>query len=422
MIVTAEGLNVHPEDVERALRSQPGVRDAVVLGKPGPRGEEVWGVLLLEPGGEAERAIGEANRSLAPHQRLRGFTVWPETDFPRTPTLKPRRRDIAAALAVAPAPAASGAAPAPADRLARLLARAGADPGRLRDDARLEDLGLSSLDLVDLGAAFEEEFDLPVADSALGGGTSVADLRRLLAGGVSTHAHLAEVPIPRWGMTAPMRLFGALVREGLVHPTLSLFAPLTVVGAGHLTALSPPVLFVANHVSLVDVPLLARALPWRFRLRLAPAIRAGHFYAWFRPSPGELGLRISRGVQFVLAAAIFQAFPLPQGEGFRRALEHAGALADRGLCPLVFPEGTRGDGDKLLPFQAGTGLMALRLGLPVVPLLHEGLERVLSREARFPTRAATRVRIGPPVPLAGITDPEAAARRIEAAMRELAGG
>jgi long-chain acyl-CoA synthetase len=419
MIVTAEGLNVHPEDVERALRAQPGVRDAVVIGKPGPRGEEVWGVLLLAAGADAEGAIAETNRSLAPHQRVRGFTVWPDGDFPRTPTLKPRRRDIAAALAAAPEPAASAKGPRPADRLAQLLARAGADPSRLRDDARLEDLGLSSLDLVDLGATVEAEFDLPVADASLGGTTSVADLRRMIAGEASMHAPLAEVPIPRWGIAAPVRLFGALVREGLVHPTLSLFAPLMVLGADHLARLEPPVLFVANHVSLLDGPLLTRALPWRFRLRLAPAIRAGHFHAWFRPRPGELGLRISRGLQFVLGAAIFQAFPLPQGEGFRRALEHAGALADRGLCPLVFPEGTRGDGDRLLPFQAGTGLMALRLGLPVVPLLHDGLEKVLPRDANFPTRAATRVRIGPPVALAGITEPEAAARRIEAAMQAL---
>jgi long-chain acyl-CoA synthetase len=253
----------------------------------------------------------------------------------------------------------------------------------------------------------------------LGGSTSVEELRRLLAGETPVRSAPPEVPIPRWGMAAPTRLFGAVVREGLAHPVLSLFAPLSVEGSERLSHLAPPILFVANHVSLVDAPLLARALPWRFRLRLAPAIRAGHFHAWFRPSDGDLGLRISRGLQFVLAAAIFQAFPLPQGEGFRRALEHAGALADRGLCPLVFPEGTRGDGDKLLPFQAGTGLMALRLGLPVVPLRHEGLEKVLSRDARFPTRAATRVRIGSPVPLEGITDPEAAARRIEAAMRAL---
>jgi len=421
MIVTAEGLNVHPEDVERVLCAQPAVRDAVVIGKPGPRGEEVWGVLLLDAGGDAETAMAAANRTLAPHQRVRGFTVWPQDDFPRTPTLKPRRRDIAAALATIPPAAASATAPPAADRLARLLARAGADPNRVRDDARLEDLGLSSLDLVDLGATFEAEFDLPVADAALGATTSVADLRRLLAGEAATRAPLAEVPIPRWGMAAPTRLFGALVREGLVHPTLSLFAPLRVSGAEHLQGLEPPVLFVANHVSLLDGPLLTRALPWRFRLRLAPAIRAGHFHAWFRPKPGDLGLRISRGLQYVLGAAIFQAFPLPQGEGFRRALEHAGALADRGLCPLIFPEGTRGDGDRLLPFQAGTGLMALRLGLPVVPLLHAGLEQVLPREANFPTRAATRVWIGAPVALAGVTAPEDAAQRIQAAMQVLGG-
>jgi long-chain acyl-CoA synthetase len=123
MIVLPNGLNVYPEDVENALRIA-GMRDAVVVEtKPG-RLE----VIILAPGrgvvprsspegsGDAPRAGGPdqmaeltpavrtdigrmikaANATLGQHQRIDGWRVWPDADFPRTHTLKIRRNDVQA--------------------------------------------------------------------------------------------------------------------------------------------------------------------------------------------------------------------------------------------------------------------------------------------------------------------------------------
>lgn len=95
MIVLANGMNVYPEDCERALLLEPGVKDAVVLGLQEGGDVEVHAVLVLEKdAGEPGGIVRRANQRLAPHQRVGGHTVWPDDSFPMTPTLKAKRNDI----------------------------------------------------------------------------------------------------------------------------------------------------------------------------------------------------------------------------------------------------------------------------------------------------------------------------------------
>ena len=95
LIVLANGLNVYPEDVENVLLDNPAVKDAVVLGlMEDDHGPIVYSVLLMEDPSKAKAVVQEANKQLAPHQQVRGFTVWPENDFPRTHTLKVKRGDV----------------------------------------------------------------------------------------------------------------------------------------------------------------------------------------------------------------------------------------------------------------------------------------------------------------------------------------
>ena len=95
LIVLANGMNVYPEDLENVLKSIPGVKDAVVFGRmENDAGPEVHSVLLVEEPGKAKAAIQQANKQLAAHQQIRGFTVWPVKDFPRTHTLKVKRQEV----------------------------------------------------------------------------------------------------------------------------------------------------------------------------------------------------------------------------------------------------------------------------------------------------------------------------------------
>ena len=100
MIVTPEGLNVFPEDVESVLKQQPGVRDAAVIGT-----DRVHAVLILEAGADAEEIVRRANARLADYQRIRGFSIWPQDEFPRTEgTGKLKRHEIAQGTHLRPRP------------------------------------------------------------------------------------------------------------------------------------------------------------------------------------------------------------------------------------------------------------------------------------------------------------------------------
>ena len=151
VIVTPEGMNVYPGDLEAALRRQPEVRDCVVVGLERDGNTEPCAVLLLRgPESPPEPVIHRANESLAGYQQMRRWYVWPEQDFPRTNTGKPRINVIAETVA-AHFPAASGGETAPAtpfaasgglaEVLARITRRA---PAQLSLEAQLEkDLNLS---------------------------------------------------------------------------------------------------------------------------------------------------------------------------------------------------------------------------------------------------------------------------------------
>jgi 1-acyl-sn-glycerol-3-phosphate acyltransferase len=85
---------------------------------------------------------------------------------------------------------------------------------------------------------------------------------------------------------------------------------------------------------------------------------------------------------------------------------------------LIFPEGRRTETGEIARFQPGVGMIGARLGVPVVPVRLEGLDHVLPRHARFPSRASARCTFGAPMLLTG-NDYAALAARVEAAVREL---
>jgi long-chain acyl-CoA synthetase len=94
LIVLSNGMNVYPEDIENALMQEHGVNDAMVIGREANNDVELHAILLLQHKTDPEPIIKNVNRKLAAHQRLKGYFVWPERDFPRTHTLKPKRDEM----------------------------------------------------------------------------------------------------------------------------------------------------------------------------------------------------------------------------------------------------------------------------------------------------------------------------------------
>src|SRR5437588_3350760 len=96
LIVTPEGFNVHPEDIEYVLNRFPEVRDTAVVGvHPEGREEVHAAVILNDPAADVEGLMARANEKLEAHQKIRSWSIWPELDFPRTPsTMKVKRGEV----------------------------------------------------------------------------------------------------------------------------------------------------------------------------------------------------------------------------------------------------------------------------------------------------------------------------------------
>src|SRR5262249_51737868 len=145
MIVTPEGLNVFPEDVERVLNELPGVRGAAVVGAPvGASGEErVHAVLVLDPGTDVDGVVRQANARLADHQKIRRALVWPERELPTTEGTSKLKRAVVRDWVRRGS--TSRLTIGGADQLAALLAKY-AGRTDLTSKATLDELGLSSLE------------------------------------------------------------------------------------------------------------------------------------------------------------------------------------------------------------------------------------------------------------------------------------
>ena len=439
MIVTPEGLNVFPEDVERVLNEQPGVRESAVVGAPVPGGsaERVQAVVVLAPGADLDEVVRAANARLQDHQRIRAAVPWTAGDLPRTEgTKKLKRRELRDWLtrgqlegAGASAPARGGAPPRSVKRILERFA-----PGRtILPGTTIEELGLSSLERVELMMALEEAFQVTVDEARFASARTVADLDDLTrpidlpaaaAGGVTgtleQPAPAAEpIDFPSWSRSLPAR---ALRRGSLptwILPLGRIFVSLRVEGLQHLDELHGPAIFAANHQSHFDTPAILMALPPRWRYRIAPAMAKEFFTPHFHPDGFSRAAVFTNSLNYYLAAAFFNAFPLPQREtGTRQTLRYIGSLLAGGFSVLLFPEGRRTKDGEINRFQPGVGMIGARLQVPIVPIRLEGLDRILHQTWRFPRRGPARVTFGRPIFLTG-SDYGSLSAEIERAVRSL---
>lgn len=436
VIVTPEGLNVFPADVERALEHEPEISEAAAVEADPARGGGVHAVLVPAAGVSPEAlaaAVARANGNLEAHQRVRAWTQWPESHLPRTAsTHKLQRLAIARSLRAPRLDAAAVAGPATAtDWRAWLHERFGIAPARLRPEARLDtDLGLGSLDRVELFAWLQTHAGVADLDEeAIAAASTVADLERLLAlpaGGAAPAATAtptaqrtpaagaatpapdrapARAPLPfdtGWPLASPMRWLRTALRPLLVVGPLRLRAlsRLRVRGREHLGSLHRPVLFVSNHQSLLDVPVILAALPRRWRPWLAPAmgadvILAAHLLAHTSPAR-----RRWERWKYWLVRVVFNVFLLSEHGALMHSLRYAGRAADRGYCPLIFPEGARTRDGRMQPLRPGIGVFIADLRLPVVPIRVDGLFEILPIGGHHVRRGPVRVRFFPPLEFA----------------------
>jgi long-chain acyl-CoA synthetase len=408
MIVTPEGLNVFPEDVERVLDRLPGVRESAVVGT-----DRVHAALILDPGADADAIVRSANAGLEDHQKIRGFSIWPGDALPRTTgTGKLKRREVAQWVASGAAPRPGGASH---DTLEAVVARFTQDRA-VKPDTTLDELGLSSLERVELMMAIERNFGTSLDESQFAAARTVGDLRSVL-----DHPAAPQEPIvfPSWNRSAPARVARHVSLATWILPIARLFLWVTVEGRENLQALDGPAIFASNHQSHLDTPAILIALPRKRRNAIAPAMAKEFFKAHFFPRQYGRLAWFTNSLNYYLSALFFNAFPFPQREaGIRETLRYAGDLVSEGTGILIFPEGRRSETGAIDTFRPGVGILASRLDIPVVPVRVEGVDHVLRVGWNMARPGRVRVKFGTPLYLVG-DDYGDLARRVEDAVKRL---
>jgi long-chain acyl-CoA synthetase len=418
VIVTPAGMNVYPEDLEAALRRQSEVKDCVVIALPRDGNAEPCAVLILRDGNvDPEPVVENANETLAEYQRMRSWFVWPDDDFPRTSTQKPRINAIQQVVQARLGAASAGQTGS--SSVAELIARVkGRSAGELGQESDLEsDLNLSSLDRVELLGALEDRYQADLSETRFAAVKTVGDLERMLHGklpsGVRYHYPAGA---QRW----PTTWVRLIIHYLLLRPAVFLLGWPRISGRENLRGLRGPALVVCNHIDDVDVGLVQTALPARFRHRLATATGGEALEALRTPPPGRslLGRAFDR-VEWALGVSLLNLFPLPREAGFRESFAFAGESVDRGYSILVFPEGRHTTDGRIGPFRAGVGLLANNLAIPIVPMRIGGLFELKKAKKRFALPGKIKVKIGAPLRFPRDSAPEWIAAELHRAVENL---
>ncbi len=131
------------------------------------------------------------------------------------------------------------------------------------------------------------------------------------------------------------------------------------------------------------------------------------------------GRSFTNSLNYYLSTLFFNCFPIPQREpGALATLRYIGELSNDRWCLLIFPEGIMTAAGEIAPFQPGVGMIASKLGIPVVPIRIRGMDHVLHQTWKMARPGRVDLAFGPALRLQG-DDYRALAKQVEDAVRNL---
>ena len=170
-----------------------------------------------------------------------------------------------------------------------------------------------------------------------------------------------------------------------------IFFPRTVKGWEHVPSKGPYIL-ASNHVSNLDPPILGISTPRRLHFMAKAELFKNPLLGWWLKK--------------------LWAFPIRRGEGDFGALKLALKYLQDGDPVLVFPEGTRRSGARSTKIPPGSGFLAIKSGVPVIPVRVEGSQRVMPPGSKCFKRHMVTVTYGKPFFLKDYSSYEEASKHI----------
>jgi long-chain acyl-CoA synthetase len=377
------------------------VKDAVILLAPTASGGAIIHAYLTPAGSRdpesISRLVAEANGHLASHQRVATASWWPEDDFPRTSTLKVKRRLIGPPSRQ-PESSLNGQTAMrvdvtqSADDPVLQAIRSVSGNSAAAESQSLAELGLDSLGLTGLAVEIESRTGMTIPDGTLDPAMTGSQVRAAISrlgedegADAQDHAGAAErseqtkrfeeartwLPglslYTRWRalrrLSAPVEL---LHRAGVPR--------VITIGAENLSSLDKGAILAGTHRSYPDVPTIKRAI----------AESPAHAHADKLVIAASSVIVGRAGILGKFITVAMGLFPMRQYGGQDESLRRLAEISDAGNTILIFPQGhhTNPDdeirGNPSAGFKTGIGKLALDLELPVLPFGLAGTQNVLA--------------------------------------------
>jgi len=186
-----------------------------------------------------------------------------------------------------------------------------------------------------------------------------------------------------WARRYPARVVRAAILESVMRPTMAVIASPARRGLDRLDDVDGPVVFVANHHSHADTPLLLTSIPEPWRHRIVVGAAADYFF--------------SNRVSGAVSALAIGAVPIERTKVGRKSADMARDLIDDGWSMLLYPEGGRSPDGWGQEFRGGAAYLAIRCNVPVVPIHLQGTGQILRKGRTLPRPSRTTVTFGDPL-------------------------
>jgi 1-acyl-sn-glycerol-3-phosphate acyltransferase len=179
----------------------------------------------------------------------------------------------------------------------------------------------------------------------------------------------------------------------------TIFSPVEVVGRENIP--KEPAVYAANHSSALDIPLIYANLPMQFRIMAKIELFRYPFMGWHLTRSGQI--------------------PIDEKELNLAGVKQAIKTLKSGMSLMVFPEGGRTKDGQIKKFQAGAFYMAIKAGVPVMPMAIVGAYEALPMNTFVIRRGKMQLIIGKPIPTEGYStrEMEPLAEKVKAAIEEM---
>jgi long-chain acyl-CoA synthetase len=429
VIVLANGKNIYPEEIEAHYLKSPFIKELCVMGleaKPGdPSSERLYAVVVPNFEVLKEKKIVNAkevirfdieglSQQIASTKRIGNYEIWQE-DLPRTTTRKIKRFEIEKRVRANQARGRAGDVDVPAERpmtpedeawlerpevqraLAVIRENAHNAPAKLRPTDNLElDLGLDSMQRVELLTALEEQLGGDVEEGQLGEIYSVRDLVNAVLESAGSGKATSRVHFAGWkavlredptdpdvlDLARPHPLgesFWYLVSRGLQLIARDRFQ-LKVSGLEKIPQKGPYILS-SNHQSYLDPAVLAAVLPH-------DALVNGFAVGTSEIFGAGIMRKVARALRVVVVDPDANLIPAMRAGAF--GLRHGRNL-------VLYPEGERSIDGTPRAFKKGAAILSVHMQVPIVPIAIEGFHEAWPRGKRFQKFTPLKMVFGDPI-------------------------